>query len=119
MGSRSQTEYVTRSSPPRVTVTRRHHPFEGKTFELVMSGPKMIVIRLEDKSAMRIPRTWTDADGAGVGMYAPAHVFTADALRELGALVASMARRSSPEHAMASSRADRATDATSDGDGDR
>ena len=115
-GSPSQTKYVTRSSPPRVTVTRRHHPFEGKTFELVMGGPKMFVIRLDDESSMRIPRSWTDADGAGAVMDAPAHVFTADALRELGALVASMARRSSPERAMASSRADRATDATSDGD---
>jgi hypothetical protein len=99
-----------------VTVTRRHHPFEGKTFAVVMGGPKMFVIRLDDKSSMRIPRTWTDADGARAGMDAPAHVFTTDAMRELGLLVASMARRSSPEHAMASSRADRATDATSDGD---
>lgn len=81
-----------------------------------MGGPKMIVVRLEDKSAMRIPRSWTDADGARVGMDAPAHVFTADALRELGALVASMARRSSPEHAMTSSRVGRATDAASDRD---
>jgi hypothetical protein len=78
-----------------------------------MGGPKMFVIRLDDKSAMRIPRSWTDADGARAGMDAPAHVFTADALRELGALVASMARPSSLEHAMASSRADRVTDATS------
>jgi len=90
MGSRSQTEYVARSSPPRVTVTRRHHPFEGKAFELVMGGAKMFVIRVDDKSTMRIPRTWTDADGARAGMDAPAHVFTADALRELGALVSSM-----------------------------
>jgi len=82
-----------------------------------MGGAKMFVIRLDDKSTMRIPRTWTDADGARAGMDAPAHVFTADALRELGALVASMARRPSPEHAMASARADRAADAASDGDG--
>jgi hypothetical protein len=61
------------------------------------------VIRLEDESTMRIPRSWTDADGHRAGMGAPEHVFTADAMRALGTLVASLTRRSSPEHARASS----------------
>ena len=74
-----------------------------------MGGPKMFVIRLDDKSTMRIPRTWTDADGARAGMDAPAHVFTADALRELDGLVASVSRRSSPKGAETSPRVDRAT----------
>ena len=119
MGTWSQTEYVTSSSPPRVTVTRRHHPSEGKSFDVVMGGRNQLVIRLDDESTMRIPRSWTDADGSPAGMVAPEHVFTGDAMRELGMLVASLARRSSPEGAKASSSADRATDATSDGTGER
>jgi hypothetical protein len=82
-----------------------------------MGGRNQLVIRLGDESTMRIPRSWTDADGVGAGMDAAEHIFTADAMRALGTLVALLARRSSPEHAMASSCADRAADATSNGDG--
>jgi hypothetical protein len=82
-----------------------------------MGGPKMFVIRLDDKSSMRIPRSWTDADGGRAGTDAPAHVFTADAMRELGALVASMARWSSAEAAETSPCVDRAT-APARGSGD-
>ena len=76
----------------------------------------MLVIRLDDGSTMRIPRSWTDADGIRAGMDAPERIFTADAMRALGTLVASLARRVSPDRAEASSRSDRATDATSGGD---
>jgi len=85
----------------------------------------VLVIRLDDESTMRIPRSWTDADGARAGTAAPEHVFTTDAMRALGALVGSLAQRSSstrfaiPEGvkpAEALSRVPRATDATSGGD---
>jgi hypothetical protein len=93
-GARSQTEYVGKSSsPPRVTVTRRHHPAEGKTFEVVRGGGRQLVIRLDDDSTMRIPRSWTDADGTGV-VGATERVFTADAIRALGVLVALLRRGS-------------------------
>jgi hypothetical protein len=84
-----------------------------------MGGRNMLVIRLDDESTMRIPRSWTDADGIRVGLDAPEHIFTVEALRALGTLVASLARRSSSERAEAaeaSRRADRATDARIGGD---
>lgn len=92
MGRGSQTEYVGSSSLASVTITRRHHPFEGKSFEVVKPGPKQIVVRLEDGSAIRIPRSWTDADGPRAD--APERVFSVDALRALVALVASLGQRS-------------------------
>ena len=98
MGAQSQTEYVTKSTPQRVTITRRHHPSEGGSFEVVFGGRSTLVLRLADGSRMRIPRAWTDADGGCLGVKAPEHVFTADALRALGKLVASLAQRS-PDHA--------------------
>ena len=59
------------------------------------SGPKILVIRLADESTVRIPRSWTDADGARVEDEVCDHVFTADALREITTLVNSLARRTS------------------------
>jgi hypothetical protein len=115
-GNWSQTEYVGRSSPSRVVITRRHHPAEGKTFVVVRGGPNQLVIRLDDDSTMRIPRSWTDADGPCEGTDAPKHVFTVDALRELGALVASLARRCAAESADATTRVDDAADAVRGGD---
>jgi hypothetical protein len=47
-----------------VRVTRRHHPLEGRLVEVVTGGPTQIVVRLEDGTVMRLPRAWTDADGA-------------------------------------------------------
>jgi len=81
-----------------------------------MGGRNMLVIRLDDESTMRIPRSWTDADGLGAGMDAPDHIFTADAMRALGTLVVSLAWRSSPGREEISSRADRASDAPNCGD---
>ena len=47
-----------------MTVTRRHHPLEGQQFEVLLAGREHLAIRLKDGSSMRIPRAWTDADGA-------------------------------------------------------
>ena len=80
---------------------------------MVVGGRNQLVIRLDDESTMRIPRSWTDADGNGSGVGTPEHVFTPDALRALGALVASLARRSSPDGAETSSL-ERATRAGGD-----
>ena len=116
MGTGRQTEYVGRSSPTKVAITRRHHPAEGKTFVVVRGGPSQLVIRLEDDSTMRIPRSWTDADGAREGANGPERVFTVDSLRELGVLVAALARRCSRESEEAATRVDEATDAEHDED---
>ncbi len=94
-GTGRQTKYVSKSLPSEVTITRRHHPALGKTFAVVRGGSNQLVIRLDDDSTMRVPRSWTDADGVCATAAAPEHVFTADALRELGALVASLLRRCS------------------------
>jgi hypothetical protein len=52
-----------------------------------MSGRTQIVVRVDDGSVMRVPRAWTDVDGAPS---APARecVFTVEALRALLARVA-------------------------------
>ena len=62
-------------------------------------GPKILVIRLADESTIRIPRSWTDADVARVENEVRDHVFTADALREITALVNSLSRRTSLDEA--------------------
>ena len=89
-----------------VAITRRHHPAEGKTFVVVRGGPNQLVIRLDDESTMRIPRSWTDADGPCERTDTSERVFTIDALRELGALVASLARRCSAKAKQATTDVD-------------
>jgi hypothetical protein len=64
---------------------------------------------------MRIPRAWTDADGGRAQTVEPEHVFTVDAMRTLGALVASLGQRCSPGRLDAASRLERATDAPGGG----
>jgi hypothetical protein len=82
-----QSEYSRRDAPTTVRLTRRHHPLEGQVFEVVMRGRTQIVVRLGDGTVMRLPRAWTDADGAPPE---PARecVFTVEALRALLARVA-------------------------------
>jgi len=75
-----------------VTVTRRHHPLAGRPFEVVTSGPTQIVVRISDSTTMRLPRDWTDADGAPPPRSSES-VFTSDALRELLERVEVMRRR--------------------------
>jgi hypothetical protein len=75
-----------------VTVTRRHHPLHGQRLEAVFAGAATVVVRLADGTTMRLPRTWTDADGA------PSHdpaesVFSVDALRDLFRLLDAIGRR--------------------------
>jgi hypothetical protein len=75
-----------------VTVTRRHHPLRGQALDVVSRGRTQLVVRLRDGTSMRMPRAWTDVDGAP-----PQHtadgIFTADALRALLDLVDALRTR--------------------------
>ena len=74
-----------------MTLTRRHHPLEGQRFEVMFGGPTRIVVRLAD-GTMRVPRSWTDADGAPAPR-APDTVFSIEALKDLLELVEALRRR--------------------------
>ena len=93
MGALAPTKYHLRSTPAQVTVTRRCHPHEGKVFEVVTGGDKMLVIRLPDASPMRIPRAWTDADGGSANVGGREAVLTVEALREVLQVVDALRRR--------------------------
>jgi hypothetical protein len=74
-----------------VKLIRRHHPLEGQLLEVVRGGPVQLVVRLGDGTAMRLPRSWTDIDGAPVR--AADSIYTVDSLRELLELVEAFRRR--------------------------
>ena len=82
--------YYRHPTPKRVTLTRRHHPLRGQEMEVVLGGPRIIVVRLRDGTSMRVPRAWTDADGAQVE--GPENIFTVESLHELAALLDALAR---------------------------
>ena len=94
-GRLSQTAYILRDTPERVKVTRRHHPLRGRTLEvLIQQGKTLLVVRLPDGSAMRMPRTWTDADGGGgPEEQSVMAVYTPESLRELITLVDALRAR--------------------------
>ena len=90
VGKQSQTPYSSYPTPSEVTLTRRHHPLVGQRFEVVFGGPTRIVVRVAD-GTMRVPRSWTDADGV------PAQpewdrVFSVEALKDLLELVEALRR---------------------------
>ncbi len=77
-------------------MTRRHHPLQGREFEVVADGRLRLCIRLNDGSPMYIQRRWTDADGPPDSLVASAAaeaVFTVESLRDLGELVAALLDR--------------------------
>ncbi|MBK7583354.1 MAG: hypothetical protein IPI67_30050 [Myxococcales bacterium] len=74
-----------------MTLTRRHHPLEGQRFEVMRGGPKHIVVRLPD-GTMRVPRSWTDADGESAP-HGPDTIFSIDALKEMLELLEMLRRR--------------------------
>jgi hypothetical protein len=54
----------------------------------------LLVVRLPDGSAMRMPRAWTDADGAAIGQeLSGITIFAAESLRELIGLVDALRAR--------------------------
>lgn len=75
-----------------VRVTRRHHPLEGQVVQVLTVGPAQMVVRLRDQTSMRLPRAWTDADGAPPSNRSE-HVFSAESLRELIEHVDMLGRR--------------------------
>jgi hypothetical protein len=73
-----------------VTITRRHHPLQGRTFEVLQGGPRELLVRGADGLVMRLPRAWTDADGPReCGIEA---IFTVEAMRALLDLVDTLRR---------------------------
>jgi hypothetical protein len=64
----------------------------GQRLEVVSGGTSAIVVRIADGTTMRIPRAWTDADGAP--QHEPAEtVFSIEVLRDLLRLVDAMGAR--------------------------
>ena len=45
---------------------RRHHPLVSQDLEVLSATKTAVVVRLLNGSSMKIPRQWTDADGAQV-----------------------------------------------------
>ena len=65
-------------------MTRRHHPLEGRELDVVRGGESQLVVQHPDTLTMRIPRAWTDTDGAISPPKAePDTQLTVHALREL------------------------------------
>lgn len=101
-GVLSQTEYIRKDSPTRVRVTRRHHPLYGQELEVLTEDKRHIVVRSPDGLSLKLPRLWTDVDGADCGGYSSGDVlFTVESLRELGALLEALARRQGGTHSQA------------------
>ena len=84
-----------RYTPERVTVIRAHHPFVGQEFLVVREGREFLLLELADRSRIRLPRNWTDADGLAATSpgSGPAVVCTVDSLRAVARLVEALAAR--------------------------
>ena len=74
-------------------MTRRHHPLEGQALEILKDGQTHLLLQLRDGSAIRLPRSWTDADGAPAPSPLPATLVTVDSVRELITLLDALRRR--------------------------
>ena len=85
--------HCTTPTPPRVKITRRHHPLQGQTFDILQTGRHQLVVRAGGGLAMRLPRAWTDADGAPAAASEPDAVFSVDAIRALVEIVEALRRR--------------------------
>ena len=85
--------HCTTPTPSRVTITRRHHPLQGRVFDVLQTGPRQVVVRALGGLAMRLPRAWTDADGAPAETSEPDAVFSVDAIRALLEIVEALHRR--------------------------
>ena len=74
-----------------MTITRRHHPLQGRKFEVRQGGPRELLVRCVDGVVMRLPRAWTDADGPRE--CGPEAIFTVEAMRAVLDLVDTLRRR--------------------------
>ncbi len=98
MGRSSQTKQhpsipANRSDLVRVRVIRRHHPLEGQELEVVREGKPGFLVRNPDGLAMRIPRDWTDIDGATEPPASSGTQLTIASLRDLLRLVQALEDR--------------------------
>jgi hypothetical protein len=74
-----------------VKITRPHHPLRDQQVEVLKADKRYLVIRLPDTSTMKLPRAWTDADGAPSALgVAGSEIFTIEAIRALVELVAAL-----------------------------
>ncbi len=64
MGRLSQTKYILHNIEPRIRVIRRHHPLVSQDLEVLSASKTAVVVRLLNGSSLKVPRQWTDADGA-------------------------------------------------------
>lgn len=92
MDSSHHTTYNHYPTPAQVKITRRHHPLEGQALEVLRGGQTHIVVRPPDGTPMRVPRAWTDADGAPPQSNVE-RAFSVDSIRELIELVDGLRRR--------------------------
>ena len=94
-GRVSQTKYILKNSATHVRVTRRHHPLQGQTYEVLKYGKVYVLVRLPNGSTMKLPRHWTDVDGlAPYEEMSGDAFFTVESLRELLKLEEALRRRS-------------------------
>ena len=70
----------------KISVTRAHHPLLGKIFELAQPLGNSITIILPNGCRMKIPRQWSDIDGAKPCLSLDS-VFTGNSIKELLDLV--------------------------------
>ena len=91
--SHNQYHHCVTPTPSRVTITRRHHPLQGHTFEVLQTGPRHLVVSALDGVAMRLPRAWTDADGVPAESGGTEAVFSVEAIRALLEIVEALRRR--------------------------
>jgi hypothetical protein len=93
-GRSSHTKYSLQDLPPRVEVTRRHHPLYGQELEVIRANKVVLTIRLPDSSTMKMPRAWTNAAGeTGVVQQSASSVFTAEGVRDLIMIVGALSQR--------------------------
>ena len=89
--------HFTTPTPPKVKITRRHHPALGQTFEVLRGGPRQLVLRGPQGLVVRVPRSWTDADGVVLAHGGDETAYNVESIRELTELVDALIRRSRSE----------------------
>src|SRR5581483_4866673 len=83
--------------PERVTITRRHHPFEGQSLEVLrqahMSTGLQFLVILPDGSKSLVPAEWTDFRNRASAQNFPQLVGSLDDLLRLRDLTDLLLRR--------------------------
>ena len=88
-------------------MTRSHHPLRGQDLEVLTIDKKHVVVRAPDGLSLKLPRLWTDVDGAdGDEDCSGDAIFTVESLRALGVLLEALAQRESGRGSSASGPAD-------------